>query len=306
MSLVLVTPKINPDLDGVACAYALVKILNANDPGNKYLAGIFGEPQSEANFLLEKFQLKSGLVFDPVDHFDQFIIVDASDIIGMPQAIRALDVVEVIDHRSVTQAKELFPQAKIQIEAVGAAATLIVEKAQALEFSLDLGSLTLLFGAIYSNTLNLQPSIATERDLAALRFCEEQSDGKLSPQLVAEMFNYKTKYLDDHLGEVMASDFKGFTGSLGIAQLEGFDLDDLVATRLVEIKSILARLQIENDTRRIFLNACDLNRGHSIFVAPGKDTELMLAKALNVSFDTNGVARNDRLILRKQILPLLE
>ena len=182
---------------------------------------------------------------------------------------------------------------------------MIVEKAQAAGFDLDADSLTLLYGAIYSNTLNLQPSIATARDLAALDFCEQRGGADLTPRLVEEMFRHKTQYLDEHLGEVMASDFKAFAGGLGIAQLEGFDLDNLVATRLTEIKNILTRLQAENDTERIFLNACDLNHAHSIFVALGEKTEAMLAKALNITFDADGVARNDQLILRKQILPLL-
>ena len=65
MDKILITPKINPDLDGVACAYAYAKLLNALDYDNEYVAGIFGEPQSEAKFLLNKFNIKDGLVFYP-------------------------------------------------------------------------------------------------------------------------------------------------------------------------------------------------------------------------------------------------
>ena len=38
---ILVTPKINPDLDGVACAYVYASLLNVLDKENKYIAGIF-------------------------------------------------------------------------------------------------------------------------------------------------------------------------------------------------------------------------------------------------------------------------
>ena len=57
MNKILVTPKINPDLDGVACAYAYVQFLNMTDKENEYVAGIFGKPQIEAEFLLKKMNI---------------------------------------------------------------------------------------------------------------------------------------------------------------------------------------------------------------------------------------------------------
>ncbi|MFZ4648433.1 MAG: DHH family phosphoesterase [Patescibacteria group bacterium] len=303
--MILITPKINPDLDGVSCAYALAKVLNASDPDNEYVAGIFGKPQSEVSFLLEKYNLKSGLTFNPVDPFEKFILVDASDLKGMPEVIRSEDVVEVIDHRAVHNAFELFPNAKVQIEPVGAAATLVLEKALAENFFLDIGSLALLYGAIYSNTLNLQLTIATDRDLEVVAYCRKQAREAISDSLIEEMFRHKTKDISENLAEVIASDFKGFVGGTGIAQLEGYDLEILINERLGEIKEILACQKVKNALDRVFLTACDINRGYNIFVALEPETEMMLAKALNVSFDNNGVAKNDKLILRKQILPLL-
>jgi manganese-dependent inorganic pyrophosphatase len=297
MSKILITPKINPDLDGVACAYAYAKLLSSLNDGHVYIAGIFGSPHSEAQFLINKFQIKDGLFFNPDLAFDKFILVDASDLKGMPEVIRASDVIEVIDHRATHQAQELFVNAKIQIELVGAAATLIWEK---FKESLDINSAILLYGAIYSNTLNLNPDITTSRDLEAIKELEVN----MPANLISDMFQYKTDYIASNLEEVMSGDFKTFDGGLGIAQLEGFNLDGLVNNNLEKIENILTSLKEKYNLKFIFLTAADINSDYNIFVAIDEVTKALLKTAMAISFN-NSVAKNNKLLLRKQILPLL-
>jgi manganese-dependent inorganic pyrophosphatase len=297
MSRILITPKINPDLDGVACAYAYAKLLNSSKDGNEYIAGIYGTPHSEAQFLINKFQITDVLFFNPDLAFDKFILVDASDLKGMPEVIRAQDVMEVIDHRATHQASELFVNAKIQVELVGAAATLIWEK---FKESLDVNSVILLYGAIYSNTLNLNPGIITQRDLEAV---SELADD-IPDNLISEMFQYKTNYMAANLEEVMTSDFKTFDNGLGIAQLEGFNLDQLVNNNLEKIKNILASLKEKNNLKFIFLTAADIENGYNIFVVIDEETKNLLEKSMELNF-SNYIAKNNELLLRKQILPLL-
>lgn len=297
MPKILITPKINPDLDGVACAYAYAKLLNSSKDGNEYTSGIYGTPHSEAQFLINKFQITDVLFFNPDLAFDKFILVDASDLKGMPEVIRAQDVIEVIDHRATHRASELFVNAKIQVELVGAAATLIWEK---FKESLDINSTILLYGAIYSNTLNLNPSITTDRDLQAIK----ELAANIPANLITEMFQYKTNYIANNLEEVMTSDFKTFNGGLGIAQLEGFNLDQLVNNNLEKIKNILASLKEKNNLKFIFLTAADIENGYNLFVVIDEETEELLEKSLTLNFN-NSMAKNNQLLLRKQILPLL-
>lgn len=297
MSKILITPKINPDLDGVACAYAYAKLLNSSKDGNEYIAGIYGTPHSEAQFLINKFNINEGLVTNPDLVFDKFILVDASDLKGMPEVIRAQDVIEVIDHRATHQAQELFINSKIQIELVGAAATLIWEK---FREPMDINSSVLLYGAIYSNTLNLNPSITTDRDLGAIK----ELAVNMPANLITEMFQYKTDYIANNLEEVTSSDFKTFTGGLGITQLEGFDLDQLVNNNLEDIKNILTTLKEKYNLQFIFLMAADINNGYNLFVTINEETVKLLEKSLALNFD-NLIAKNNKLLLRKQILPLL-
>lgn len=305
MSKILVTAKISPDLDGVACAYAYAKLLNFVDQNNEYIAGIYGEPQIEAKYLLDRFSIKEGLIYNPEIEFAKFILVDASDIKGMPECLRAQDVLEVIDHREVHQAQELFPNAKVQIEKVGAAATLIFEKFKEKNITLDLPTAILLLGAIYSNTLNFQSNIVKQRDKNAVEFLKNDYGVEIPQNLIEEMFLYKTEYLETNLEEAIISDFKDFENGLSIAQLEGFNLVNLVDNKLEEIKNILSKLKAKYNLKYIFLTCADIKNNHNIFVVIDEKTKLLLSKSMGLSFDDRGIATNNKLILRKQIMPLL-
>lgn len=305
MSTILITPKINPDLDGVACAYVYAGLMNIIDRENKYIAGIYGNPQSEAKFLLNKLDIKDGLIFNPKMEFDNFIIVDASDIKGMPEVIRPEDVLEVIDHRETHKAKEIFPNAKIQIEPVGAAATLIFEKMMEVKFPINSNNIFLLFGAIFSNTLNFKSKVAGKRDWDAVESLKNDYGVTIPSNLINDMFQYKTEYASSNLEEVINGDFKTFDGGLGIAQLEGVDLQGLVADKIENIKEILKKIKEKLNLKYIFLTAADIKNGHNVFVAIDEKTLSLLSDSIGLSFDDRGIAKNNKLYLRKQLLPLL-
>jgi inorganic pyrophosphatase/exopolyphosphatase len=304
---ILITPKISPDLDGLACVYAYTKLLGSIDRDNQYSAGVYGQPQIEAQFLLDKFNITDTLNFNPKINFDKFILVDASDLTGMPEIIRPQDVIEVVDHRLTHQAHDLFANAKIEIEVLGAAATLIFEKFQEGKIEVDYNSAILLYGAIFSNTLNFQIDIVSPRDREAVRFLKEKfafPDG-----IIDEMFDYKTNYLKDNLTAVIRSDFKVFDLGLsnrriGVAQIEGFNLMDVFVAGREEISSVLKILQKEKSLDLIFLTMADIKNGFNIIFVIDNDSKVFLEEKMKLKFVDN-LAQTDKLLLRKQILPIL-
>jgi len=303
---ILITPKINPDLDGLACAYAYSKLLNVVDQDNEYVAGIFGQPHIEARFLLGKLGIKDTLHFNPETNFAKFIIVDASDLKGMPKIIRPEDVIEVVDHRIVHQAGKIFINAQINIELLGAAATLIFEKYQTQKIDFDYSSALLLYGAIFSNTLNFQVDIAGFRDREAVRALSEKFN--MPVDIINEMFQYKTDYSEDNLVESIRDDSKTFnlkTGQkISIAQIEGFDLENIFRLKEKEIGSALRELKAAAELDIIFLNLVDIKNGFNIIVTIDDESRLLLSDKLGLKFIGN-ISRTDQLWLRKQIMPIL-
>lgn len=300
---ILVTAKVNPDLDGVACAYAYSRLLGIQ--GKNATGGVFGQMHAEAAYLVDRFGIDD-IVRDPAGPFDSFVLVDASDMAGMPGVIRPDSVTEIIDHREVHRAGELFLNAKIQIEQVGSAATLIVERYRSASHPIDAHSAILLYGAIYSNTLNFQASIANKRDKLAADWLQSQL--RIPESLITDMFAAKTRFAFEHLAEILAIDAKQFTlGNLqiGIAQLEITDLQQLADTRINDILGELERMKKEHQLDAALLTAVDLKEGFNIFVTQDVTLQSGLSKALHVGFENN-MAKRSGVLLRKQLVPLLK
>ena len=69
---ILVTDALDPDLDGTACIVAYSEFLNAS--GKKVETLIFGTPQEESAFVLEKLGIKIPSGDDLSLDFDQIIL----------------------------------------------------------------------------------------------------------------------------------------------------------------------------------------------------------------------------------------
>lgn len=300
---ILVTAKINPDLDGVACAYAYSHLLGMQ--GKNAVGGVFGQMHAEAAYLVDRFGIHD-VVHEPVGPFDSFVLVDASDMAGMPTVIRPEAVVEVIDHREVHRAHELFPNAKIQIEEVGSAATLIVERYRTLHHSIDQYSAILLYGAIYSNTLEFQVAIANERDKTSADWLQLQAS--IPASLIDDMFAEKTRFASENLQDSLTMDAKQFTFGkrrIGIAQLEILDLQRLVDTRLNDIIAALKHMKKEHQLDATLLTAVDLKERFNLFITPDSEVQTALFEVFHIVFENN-TAKKTGVFLRKQLVPLLK
>ncbi len=120
--MILVTTYTNPDLDGFAAAIAYVEFLDKT--GKSAVAGFFGDYQPEVKFVANRFSLALSQPINDATGFEQIILVDVSDLKRLDKSIDPRKVIEIIDHREVFDLAS-FPNAKSQIEVIGAAATLV-------------------------------------------------------------------------------------------------------------------------------------------------------------------------------------
>lgn len=304
MDKILITAKVNPDLDGVACIAGYQELLSFSNSENVYVCGVSGEPHVEAKYLLERFKVQS-LTFDEKEDFDNFILVDMSDSKGLPRIVRLEDVSEVIDHRSFAKGKELFPNAKIQVEMVGAAATLIVEKYMAAAMNITFNSAILFYGAIFSNTLNFKAGVTTDRDKKAIEWIE--SNIEIPKNLIEDMFEYKTQKTISDIELVLRNDGRpgiDINGKVfGILQLEVLGARKIAQDKRNEILAVMRKFKSEFGLDGVFLTMPDIKEGYHIFMCDNFCQE-MLAKAYNIKFN-DGIAEMQGVLLRKEIIPTL-
>ncbi|MBI4084927.1 MAG: DHH family phosphoesterase, partial [Candidatus Liptonbacteria bacterium] len=303
MNPTLITSYTNPDLDGISCVIAYSEFLKK--AGKNTIVGIIGKPQDEARYIFDRFGFTYPQTISNTDNFSEVILVDASDPNFLDGKISSEKVIEIIDHRSVHEADK-FPNAKVQIELVGAAATLIAEKFMKNKTDISKESATLLYGAVISNTLNFKGSITTERDKTAATWLNKIA--KLPENFWKDLFIAKSDLSGRKLAERIEDDFAWFVmggKKVSIAQIEMIGAKKLIDERSGEIIKILDEIKKEMNLDFIFLNTIELEDAKNFFVAHDTETQKLLKKVLNVKF-TGSVAERPNLIMRKQIIPLLK
>lgn len=301
MPKTLVTAKVNPDLDGTACSLAYAHLLNQK--GIEAQGGVFGYPQSEVEYFIEKQGIKIPILSED-SQYENFILVDASSMKGMPEVVRAENVVEVIDHRKAEAEKE-FPNAKIQIELIGAAASLIVERFIESKIVPTLDQAKLLYGAIFHNTLNFISSNVDDKDRKAIEFLEKEFN--LKKDLAQEMFQYSTDKILGDIGRALNDDKKEFDprkfgGSVVIGAYQLVVFDDRVLDLRKEIENHIQSFSQEFSSNTDFLNIIILNKKKSVLFSPDDLGQRLLSNIFDCQFK-NGWTELDQPWLRKQIIP---
>lgn len=304
MKPILVTCYVNPDLDGVASAIAYSEFLQKT--GKDAVVGVIGVLDDETKYVFNRF----GFIYPPTienaDGFDEVALVDTSHLNGLEGKISPEKVIEIIDHRQIHGADK-FPKAKVQIELVGAAATLIAEKFIQKKIDISKVSATLLYGAILSNTLNFKGGVTTDRDRETAARLNQIA--KLPENFWRDLFFAKSDLSGNKLTEKIYSDLLvWFTRSgkkISIAQIEMIGAKKLIDERSGEIVQILDKIKKEMNLDYIFQNTIELEDTKNFFVAQDTGTQKLLEKVLNVKFD-GVVAERPNLIMRKQIVPLLK
>ncbi|MFA6424035.1 MAG: DHHA2 domain-containing protein [Candidatus Magasanikbacteria bacterium] len=303
MKPILVTCYVDPDLDGTAGVVAYSEYLNKTGVGA--LAGVIGIPHDEAKYVLDRFNIKYPNSIFGGDDFDKIILVDCSDLNGLNGKVEPEKVVEIIDHRKIHEAHK-FPNAKAQIELVGAAATLVAEKFMQDNVEISKESAILLLSAIISSTSNFKGSVSTDRDQKAAVWLNKIAD--LDPGYWRDLFLAKSDLDGKKLFERIEGDLAWFDigdKKIGIAQIEMIGAQDLIDKRVVEIVNILQYIKNNKKFDYIFLNAVELEQVYNIFVTGDIDSKTLLEKVLGIEFVGNAAKRSN-LIMRKQLVPLLK
>lgn len=303
MTPILVTSYVNPDLDGTACAVAYVEYLQKN--GKDAVVGLIGELSSEAKYIFERFGFEYPMLLTDASEFSKVILVDVSDLYGLEGHILPEKVIEIIDHRKIHEADK-FPNAKLQIELVGSASTLIAEKYLESDTEISKKSAILLASAIISNTFNFKGKVTTERDKAVFQWLNKTAE--LADNYWLELFSAKSDLTGDKLFKQIEDDIYEYNlagKKTCIAQVEMIGAMDLMNSRKEEIFFILKKIKTKLNLDIIFLSLIDLKDEFNIFFANEESTQHILHEILDIEFKNN-IAIRPGLIIRKEISPLLK
>jgi inorganic pyrophosphatase/exopolyphosphatase len=299
VSDILVTAKVNPDLDGTSCILSYSDLLNRTGYSAEGL--VFGFPQSEVSYFIDNHHIHIPTTSpDTKGDWEKFVLVDMSAMIGSPPIVSREKVIEIIDHR---EGIEEFPNAKIQNDFIGAAATIVVERFRSKNLLPLSDHAKLLYGAIFHNTLNFLSSNTTARDRQAATYLEKEF--RLSGNIISEMFDYATKSIDNDIYSVIHSDAKEFevyNHKIGFYQLVTWTFKDRLKP-LVEAS--LIKIDREMGCSWSLINIIELGREQNHIFSSSQTGQQILSKVLGVTFLDNWASLKP-VLLRKQIMPKIK
>jgi len=301
MGKILVTTYTNPDLDGVACAIAYSELLNKT--GKAAAAGIFGEINDETRLVIKKFRIRHpSKGSELIDDAKEIVLVDVSSAFGLSEKIDISKVIEFIDHHKLSMEGKL-DNAKVQLELVGAAATLIAERFQKAAVEPSKEAAALLYYAIVSNTINFNNNVTTQKDIGMADWLSLRFDYK--PGYTDELFALKSAFAKP-VAEVISAELarQEFSGKkVGISQLEIVDTVQFVNENLDAIKDVLRTARKELDYA--FLSCVDIKDCRTRFVVADKESRIFAEDVLGVRF-RNDKANQKGILMRKEIWPLVK
>lgn len=305
-----VTSYVNPDLDGVACAVVFARCLSDVSA----TAVLSGDLNPETVNVLASIGLSREVrILDAQLEApaQDFVLVDCHHPRQLPEWVRSEHVSLIIDHHP-DGSPEAFPNATIQNEVVGSAATLVAEMLSVRLVghvpSDTRPHLALLACAIVSNTLEFEAPSTTERDLRAYDAIATRLPASLDlAGLVVKMRGWRQAALDGSTDRVVARDVKVIECSMGrvaVSQLEAGGARQVAARP--DVFSALTALGEREGCRFSVLSLVDTESGTTTLVVPDPVVRAAL-EVLAPSYSKDGVIRLDYLALRKShLVPALQ
>lgn len=294
----VVTSYINPDLDGIACMYAYSEFLNKTGIKSSYF--IIGNVKEEVNIVCDIFNIKLNSK-KTIDEEDEIVIVDNHDLNNFKNH-DTNKIVEIIDHHTVYNGVTFPPHIKVQIDIIGAAATIVTERFIKENIDISKEAAILLYYGIISNSINLKSSVTDTRDINACKWLESKYS-EITKSKIKEIFIKKSQIEDSNLRKVMEIEHTiNLLGkNINIGVLEIANVEEFIKSRTKQIDSILNEVKNNYNTDIIFINCIDILNGYNIILCNDKNTEKFLNEFFKFNVQ-NGIYKTDKIILRKELI----
>ncbi len=295
-----------PDLDGISCMYAYSEFLNKQ--GEKADYAIWNEPKQEVKIVCDMFGIKlKGLKIEEIPEDSEFVIVDLNGKEQIHDIVESKNIVEIIDHHAMSKWLQSYINLKrMQIDRLGAAATIVTERYKESGLIPSREAAILLFYGIISNSINLKSNITNQRDVKACDWLKSICSD-ISEEKIKEIFIKKSYIEDGNLRSEMECEIPNVFPNFKVivAQLEIADLDKFLKERKSEIISIMQRVKQEKKVDFIFINCVDILNGYIIVFGADDESNEFVFKTYGYEFNKNNEARIDKIIQRKDMTKIL-
>ena len=270
-------------------------------------AVLLGEPNTEANFVLKRWNLTKPRIISKIDKNQSVVIVDTNNPAELPAAINDADITTIIDHHKLVGGIETKNPINIRIEPLACTATImhkLIDKD--LEKAPDAIKGAML-SCILSDTLEFRSPTTTDEDRAVATALAHDLGIDIT-LLASEMFAAKSDVSAFSDTELLLLDSKKYTvdkTNFRISVLET-TAPNVILNRKANLMAAMVDVAKNSDVDQVLMFVVDILNEEAIMLLPNDLTKTIAEKSFGVTVSDDTVVLPGVMSRKKQIIPNLK
>ena len=269
-------------------------------------ANLLGEPNNEALFMLQHWQLDKPEIISEVAPGAPVVIVDTNNPAELPDAINQADIRAVIDHHKLVGGLETKAPIDITIRPLACTATIMHDLMGADAAKIPRAVKGAMLSCILSDTLAFRSPTTTDHDRALAEALAEELSVNLS-EYAAQMFAAKSDVSAFSDVELLRMDSKSFPvgdQTLRVSVLET-TAPHVVLARKAALMAAMGPVALEDNVDQVLLFVVDILAEEATLLVPNEAVKSIAEKSFDVCVDGDSVVLPGVMSRKKQIVPQL-
>ena len=269
-------------------------------------ANLLGEPNNEALFMLQHWQLDKPEIISEVAPGAPVVIVDTNNPAELPDVINQADIRAVIDHHKLVGGLETKAPIDITIRPLACTATIMHDLMGADAAKMPRAVKGAMLSCILSDTLAFRSPTTTDHDRALAEALAEELSVNLS-EYAAQMFVAKSDVSAFSDVELLRMDSKSFPvgdQSFRVSVLET-TAPHVVLARKAALMAAMGPVALEDNVDQVLLFVVDILAEEATLLVPNEAVKSIAEKSFDVCVDGDSVVLPGVMSRKKQIVPQL-
>ena len=269
-------------------------------------ANLLGEPNNEALFMLQHWQLDKPEIISEVAPGAPVVIVDTNNPAELPDVINQADIRAVIDHHKLVGGLETKAPIDITIRPLACTATIMHDLMGADAAKMPRAVKGAMLSCILSDTLAFRSPTTTDHDRALAEALAEELSVNLS-EYAAQMFAAKSDVSAFSDVELLRMDSKSFPvgdQTFRVSVLET-TAPHVVLARKAALMAAMGPVALEDNVDQVLLFVVDILAEEATLLVPNEAVKSIAEKSFDVYVDGDSVVLPGVMSRKKQIVPQL-
>lgn len=295
----------SPDTDSTGSPILWAWYLN-EVKGQSAEAVLLGEPNTEAAFLLAKWDLPKPRIISDLDENQPCVIVDTNNPAELPAGVNGADVQAIIDHHKLVGGLETKGPIEITIRPLACTATIMIDLMGDDAAKMPDWAKGTALTCILSDTLEFRSPTTTPHDKAVA----EQLASDLGidiPTYAAEMFAAKSDVSAFSDAELLRMDSKEYevAGTKFRVSVLETTAPDTVLSRKASLMAAMPTVASEDGVEQVLLFVVDILNEEATLLVPNDLVKTVAAKSFGATVSGDSVVLPGIMSRKKQIIPSL-